>query len=83
MPADLAQAVHTYLARTPCKVMVVQLEDVMGVETPVNVPGTMSEYPSWQRKLPVSLEDSSGGAALDLLTAALRGIRGSGSRAAR
>jgi (1->4)-alpha-D-glucan 1-alpha-D-glucosylmutase len=83
MPAGLAQAVHTYLARTPCKVMVVQLEDVMGVETPVNVPGTMSEYPNWQRKLPVSLEDSSGGAALDLLTAALRGIRGSGSRADR
>ncbi len=29
-----------------------QLEDWIGVDTPVNVPGTGSEYPNWRRKLP-------------------------------
>lgn len=83
VPAGLSQAVHAFLGRTPCKVMVVQLEDVIGVDTPVNVPGTMNEYPNWRRKLPVNIEELSASKALDSLTATLRGIRGSGSGSAR
>ena len=67
---------HAFLARTPCKVMVVQLEDVVGVETPVNVPGTTSEYPNWRRKLHVDLEDLPGSEPFESLTASLREIRG-------
>ncbi len=75
-PPGLPHAVHAFLAHTPCKVMVVQLEDVVGVETPVNIPGTTSEYPNWRRKLHVDLEDLPGSEPFESLTASLREIRG-------
>jgi (1->4)-alpha-D-glucan 1-alpha-D-glucosylmutase len=71
MPNGLAQAVHAYLARTPCKVHVVQVEDVQGVETPVNIPGTAEEYPNWRRRLPTNLEDMPGSEPFESITATL------------
>jgi len=56
MTSQLACAVHTYLARTPCKVSVIQLEDVLGQRDQVNLPGTSSRYPNWRRKLPLELQ---------------------------
>lgn len=53
----LAVAVHTYLARTPAQVMAIQPEDVFGVIEQVNLPGSSNEYPNWQRKLPLDLEE--------------------------
>ena len=79
MPVELSHAVHAFLGHTPCKVMVVQLEDLIGVDTPVNVPGTMNEYPNWRRKLPADIEALAGSPVLETLTATLRGIRGTGS----
>ncbi len=76
MPPGLADAVHAFLARTPCEVMVVQLDDLGGVDTPTNIPGTTNEYPNWRRKLPVDLEDLPGSEGFELLTARLREIRG-------
>jgi 4-alpha-glucanotransferase len=38
-------------------VAAVQLEDWIGLDTPVNVPGTGSEYPNWRRKLPQTWEE--------------------------
>ena len=52
----LLRAVHGFLARTPCKVLMVQLEDALGVTDQVNVPGTTDQYPNWRRKLPLELE---------------------------
>jgi (1->4)-alpha-D-glucan 1-alpha-D-glucosylmutase len=52
----LADALQTYLARTPCALFVVQPEDVFGVIEQANLPGTTSEHPNWRRKLPVPLE---------------------------
>jgi (1->4)-alpha-D-glucan 1-alpha-D-glucosylmutase len=51
MTRGLAKAVHAYLGRSHAAVMVVQPEDCLGMEVPVNVPGTSSEYPNWARKL--------------------------------
>ncbi len=50
------EAVYAYLARTPCKLLMVQLEDVLELHTQNNVPGTTDEYPNWRQKLPVSVE---------------------------
>jgi 4-alpha-glucanotransferase len=36
---------------------VIQAEDLLGVETMVNLPGTFDEHPNWRRRLPVSLAD--------------------------
>ena len=56
MTPELARAVHTYLARTPCKLLMVQLEDVLGQFNQVNLPGTSGQHPNWRRKLTLDLE---------------------------
>lgn len=48
---QLTAAVQQYLARSPSRVLVLQPEDWLGLDTPVNVPGTHQEYPNWGRKL--------------------------------
>jgi 4-alpha-glucanotransferase len=55
--AELASALHLYLARSPTTLVALQIEDLLGMVDPVNVPGTDSEYPNWQRKLSASIED--------------------------
>jgi len=40
-----------YLGATPSGVLMLQPEDWLGMESPVNVPGTHLEYPNWRRKL--------------------------------
>jgi (1->4)-alpha-D-glucan 1-alpha-D-glucosylmutase len=51
-------ALHTYLARSPAQILVVQPEDIFGVMEQPNLPGTLEhQHPNWQRKLPVLLED--------------------------
>jgi 4-alpha-glucanotransferase len=50
-------AVARYLADTPSRLLVISMEDVLGVRDQVNLPGTMNEHPNWRRRLPVALED--------------------------
>jgi (1->4)-alpha-D-glucan 1-alpha-D-glucosylmutase len=51
-------AVHAYVARTPCALMTVQLEDVYGELHQGNLPATLDDrYPNWRRKIPVDRED--------------------------
>jgi (1->4)-alpha-D-glucan 1-alpha-D-glucosylmutase len=52
----LAEAVHAYVGATPARVMMVQLEDLLGVAEQANLPGTTEEHPNWRRKLPLELE---------------------------
>jgi (1->4)-alpha-D-glucan 1-alpha-D-glucosylmutase len=47
----LAAAIQLYLAQSPAALMVVQPEDWLHMDSPVNVPGTSDEYPNWGRKL--------------------------------
>jgi len=56
MTSALLRQLQTYLARSPARVLVVQLEDVLGAREQVNVPGTTNEYPNWRRKLSLALE---------------------------
>lgn len=53
---DTFAAVAAFLAETPCKLVVVALEDIVGQLDQVNVPGTTTEHPNWRRKLSVPLE---------------------------
>lgn len=72
--AELAQAVHLYLARSNSALAALQIEDLIGMIDPVNVPGTHEEYPNWQRKLTVDLEEIAAradiGGQLDAVNAA-------------
>jgi 4-alpha-glucanotransferase len=63
--ADLARAIHVYLARSSAILAAVQIDDLIGMEDPVNVPGTDREYPNWQRKLTFDVEDLATRADLD------------------
>ena len=51
MSFELAAAVHAYLARSAAALMAVQAEDLLSMRDPVNLPGTSTEHPNWQRKL--------------------------------
>jgi 4-alpha-glucanotransferase len=55
--SELGRALHVYLARSSTALVAVQIEDLLGMIDPVNVPGTDSEYPNWQRKLSADIED--------------------------
>jgi (1->4)-alpha-D-glucan 1-alpha-D-glucosylmutase len=50
------EAAQLHAAGTPCKVMVLQLEDALGVVEQANLPGTVDEHPNWRRKLPMDLD---------------------------
>ena len=49
--AKLIRASHLFTARQPAKLLAFQLEDLLLMATPVNIPGTSTEYPNWRRKL--------------------------------
>lgn len=40
-----------YLAKSNCRYLVVNLEDLWGEERPQNIPGTWKEVPNWRRKM--------------------------------
>jgi 4-alpha-glucanotransferase len=50
----LARAVHAFLGQTRSALVTVQLEDMIGMLEPVNVPGTSSEYSNWTRRMTAS-----------------------------
>jgi 4-alpha-glucanotransferase len=54
---DLARAIQLYLARSAAALVVLQIEDLIGMTDPVNVPGTSDQHPNWQRKITASIED--------------------------
>jgi 4-alpha-glucanotransferase len=53
---EFLAATQRMLARSQGRIMVVQLEDALGVEEQANVPGTVDEHPNWRRKLPQTVE---------------------------
>jgi (1->4)-alpha-D-glucan 1-alpha-D-glucosylmutase len=82
MTPELAAAVHRLLARTPCMLVGVQLEDLLGQREQANVPGpTDHAHPNWRRRMPVTLEQLAAGDFFTRITAAVRQERGSPQRA--
>jgi 4-alpha-glucanotransferase len=74
---QLASALHVYLARSPSRLVALQIEDLLGMVDPVNVPGTDREYPNWRRKLTADIEDMMTRRDLDESFAAVSRARGS------
>jgi 4-alpha-glucanotransferase len=46
-----------YLAATPTRLVSVAIEDVLGLEDQVNMPGTTDQHPNWRRRWPITLEE--------------------------
>jgi 4-alpha-glucanotransferase len=54
---NFSVAVHRFLGRTTSILTMVQLDDLLGEDAPVNVPATSTEHPNWRRKYSNVLED--------------------------
>jgi 4-alpha-glucanotransferase len=50
-------SVAKFLAETPCRLLIISIEDPLGVADQVNLPGTIDTHPNWRRRLPIALED--------------------------
>ncbi len=76
----VSEAVHAYVASTPSQLMMVQLEDALGMPDQANLPGTVDEHPNWRRKLPLGLEAMAHNPRMSALCARLASIRPSPAR---
>ena len=75
MTAELCQAIHTYLARTPSWIVLANLEDGLGELSQTNLPGTVDSHPNWTRKYAVRVDEILCDERLQQLGAALRSTR--------
>ncbi|MEA4836453.1 MAG: 4-alpha-glucanotransferase [Anaeromusa sp.] len=54
--SQLALALYRYLDRAPSRLLMVQFEDVLGMVSQMNLPGTSDEYPNWRTRLPMDVD---------------------------
>lgn len=57
MNQELCLAIYEYLARTPCMLVSVSMDDILGTANQQNLPGVIETYPCWRQKTPINLED--------------------------
>lgn len=72
LPWSVVLALHRVLARSPADIVVMQLEDALGVVEQPNLPGTIDEHPNWRRKLAVPVAALADEPRIGALAAALR-----------
>ncbi|MEO8310084.1 MAG: malto-oligosyltrehalose synthase [Caldimonas sp.] len=75
MTPPLAETIQRTLATAPSAVMMVQLEDALGMAEQANLPGTTDEHPNWRRKLAADLDAMAADPRIDRLAAALAKAR--------
>jgi 4-alpha-glucanotransferase len=73
---ELGDAIHTFLARSRARLMLVQLEDVAGEIEQANLPGTTDAHPNWRRRMARRLEDLLDGSELARIGARVTAERG-------
>ncbi len=56
-PSRLFEATRCFLERCRSFITLLQLDDVMNEQEPVNVPGTSTEHPNWRRKMAATLDE--------------------------
>ncbi|ESQ73797.1 hypothetical protein ABAC402_17275 [Asticcacaulis sp. AC402] len=72
---DLAVAIHAYIARTPAVLAMLQVEDLAGEVSAVNLPGTNFERPNWRRCLGPAVDDLLDGDRAQAILATVRRLR--------
>lgn len=75
-PGVVLAAVHAFLAESDAGLVMVQLDDVLGETSPVNLPGTSTERPNWSRRARLSLEELAASTTLASALAPLNQRRG-------
>lgn len=75
MTAELTEAVHQYLARSPAWIVLANIEDIIGARAQANLPGTLDQHPNWCRRLDLTVTELTHDSRFDRLAARLRVIR--------
>jgi 4-alpha-glucanotransferase len=57
MTHELCLAIYRYLGQSPCKLLLVSLDDIVGTLDQQNMPGTVDSHPNWIQKSPQTLEE--------------------------
>jgi 4-alpha-glucanotransferase len=70
--SELARAILAYLAHSRARLMLVQLEDVVGESEQANLPGTIETHPNWRRRMSCTLEEILSGTDLQQVAALAR-----------
>jgi 4-alpha-glucanotransferase len=73
--AELIEAAYWFLGRSPARLLMVAIEDALGLIEQANLPGTVDEHPNWQRRLPVPVEELHRQGLLRRIAARLRHLR--------
>ncbi|MEO5329357.1 MAG: malto-oligosyltrehalose synthase [Magnetococcus sp. THC-1_WYH] len=74
----LVIAIHTYLARTRAKVLLVHIDDIFGVVGQASLAGSLDgQHPNWRRRYPLDLEEWKEDGRFSNMSAFLRHERGS------
>ncbi len=53
-PGAVVDEAIAFVAGSPSPLVLLPLEDLLGLEAQPNVPGTIDEYPNWRRRYPVA-----------------------------
>ncbi|UJP07232.1 MAG: malto-oligosyltrehalose synthase [Nitrosomonas sp.] len=69
---EFIQAVYSYLARSPAKILMAQIDDILEVPDQINIPSTTTQHPNWRRKLPICLETCAADRRVQTFTVAMR-----------
>jgi len=83
MTKMLNHAMQCHMAKGNSALLSLQLEDWLEMDKPVNIPGTHKEYPNWQRKLSMNIEDVFARPDLQALGTALSNARAIASKDAK
>jgi 4-alpha-glucanotransferase len=75
MTPALCLAIYHYLSRTPCKILLVSLDDLIGTLMQQNMPGVTDLYPNWMQKTSLTLEEIVSDARLAALAQMLGATR--------
>src|SRR5690606_24297999 len=72
LPPDLAVEVQAKRARSAAMLRAIRPADIVGEESPTNLPGTDTEYPNWRRRLALDLAEIARLPLFATLTKAMR-----------
>jgi 4-alpha-glucanotransferase len=71
----VVDAALRFVARSPCRLALIPLEDALGLEDQPNLPGTIDEHPNWRRRLDRPVDEALADPAVSSRLAAIRRAR--------
>ncbi|MGF1777449.1 4-alpha-glucanotransferase [Vibrio nomapromontoriensis] len=79
MDTYLSEALQLHLGAGSSTLLSVQLEDWLEMDKPVNIPGTVNEYPNWRRKLSMNLDEVFAKESVNRIAKSLSHVRSNAS----